>query len=77
MFGRKSEPAKPKEPPVSYAVPFVPVIPAGQNEAKLLIRVAGDAAPGNRPDLVVRATAVVAANVTTTQETKFAVNVVK
>jgi hypothetical protein len=52
-------------------------IPAGQLQAKLLLKVASDAAPGNRPDLVVRATAVVIGNVTTTQEAKFAVNVVK
>jgi hypothetical protein len=53
------------------------VIPAGQNEAKIVVKVTADAAPGNRPDLVVRATAVVAGNLTTTQEAKFAVNVVK
>jgi hypothetical protein len=53
-------------------------IPAGQNETKLMVKVAPDAAPGNRPDLLVRATAVfVPGNVTTTQEVKFAVNVVK
>ena len=35
MFGKKAEPPKPKEPEVSNrcAVPFVPVIKAGENEA--------------------------------------------
>ncbi len=52
-------------------------IPPGQLQAKLLLKVAPDAAPGNRPDLVLRATAVAVGNVTTVQEAKFAVNVVK
>jgi hypothetical protein len=55
----------------------VVTIPAGQNEAKLVLRVAPDAAPGNRPDLVVRATAVLHGNVPIVQEAKFNLNVVK
>lgn len=52
-------------------------IPAGQNEAKLVIKVAPDAAPGNRPDLIVRATGLFNGSVPTAQETKIAVNVTK
>ena len=43
----------------------------------LILDLEDSVAPGNRPDLIVRATAVVIGNVTTTQEAKFAVNVVK
>jgi hypothetical protein len=52
-------------------------IPAGADEVKLLLKAAADAAPGPRPDLVVRATAMVNGNVPTVQETKVTVNVVK
>jgi len=52
-------------------------IPAGQNEGKVILRIAPDAAPGNRPNLVVRATALVNGNVPTVHEVKLAVNVVK
>jgi hypothetical protein len=52
-------------------------IAAGQNEGKLIVKIAGDAAPGNRPDLIVRATAMQNGNVPTPHETKLSVNVVK
>jgi hypothetical protein len=54
------------------------VIPAGKDDAKLVLKVAGDAAPGGRNDLIVRATALLNGSVTTVQESaKFNVNVVK
>jgi hypothetical protein len=53
------------------------VIPAGQNEVKLIVKVAPDAAPGPRADLIVRTTAVLKGNVPITQETKLTLNVVK
>ncbi len=52
-------------------------IPAGQNEAKLIVKVAADAAPGNHPDLIVRATAMQNGNVPTPHDVKFSLNVVK
>jgi hypothetical protein len=52
-------------------------IAAGQNEGKLIVKIAPDAAPGNRPDLIVRATAMQNGNVPTPHETKLSVNVVK
>jgi hypothetical protein len=52
-------------------------IAAGADEAKLVVQAAADAAPGPRPDLVVRATAMVNGNVATVQEAKVTVNVVK
>jgi hypothetical protein len=51
-------------------------VPAGQNEAKLSIAVPEDAAPGNRGDFVVRATALYN-GIPIVHETKFNVNVVK
>jgi hypothetical protein len=53
------------------------VIPAGKDEAKLVLKVPADAMPGNRAGLIVRATALVNGNVPTIQETPLAVNVVK
>jgi hypothetical protein len=54
------------------------VIPAGQDAGKLVLKVAADAAPGARNDLVVRATAMLNGNVATVQDSnKFNVNVVK
>jgi hypothetical protein len=53
------------------------VIPAGTDEVKLVLKAADDAAPGNRQNLVVRATGVQNGNVPTVQETKINVNVVK
>ena len=47
------------------------------SEAKLVLKATEDAAPGNRANLIVRAVATLAANVTATQETKISVNVVK
>jgi hypothetical protein len=52
-------------------------IPAGQNEAKVVLSAAADAAPGARADLVVRATALFNGKVPTVHEVKFSVNVVK
>jgi hypothetical protein len=52
-------------------------IPAGKDEIKLLVKVAADAIPGNRPELVVRATGTVNGTVPVIQEAKLAVNVVK
>ncbi len=51
-------------------------VPAGQNEAKLTIVVPADAPPGNRADLVVKATAVYNGT-PIVHEAKFNVNVVK
>jgi hypothetical protein len=52
-------------------------IPAGQDEAKLVLRSAAGANPGNRPNLVVRATALYKGKVPTTHEAKLSVNIVK
>jgi hypothetical protein len=52
-------------------------IPAGQTEAKLLLRVPANAAPGNRPNLTIQAVAMVNGNVPLKHETKINVNVVK
>ncbi len=54
------------------------VIPAGKDEAKLVLKIAAAAAPGPRNDLLVRATAVVNGTVSIVQESaKFNVTVVK
>jgi hypothetical protein len=52
-------------------------IPAGKDEAKLMLKIAPDAAPGNRPDLIVRAIAMQNGNVPTPHDFKISVNVVK
>ncbi|MFQ3592300.1 MAG: pre-peptidase C-terminal domain-containing protein, partial [Gemmataceae bacterium] len=52
-------------------------IPAGANEAKLLVEVPANAMPGNRANLVVKATALWKGKTPTVHETKFNVNVVK
>jgi hypothetical protein len=52
-------------------------IPAGENEAKLVIRADSDAGSGNRGPFSVRATAVVHEKTTVAQEAKLSVNVVK
>jgi hypothetical protein len=52
-------------------------IPAGQDEAKLKVKVAADAAPGNRANINVIATAMYNGTVPITQEAKLNVNVVK
>ncbi|HXG12681.1 MAG TPA: PPC domain-containing protein [Gemmataceae bacterium] len=52
-------------------------IPAGADEVKVVLRAEPDAPPGNRPDLIFRATARLTDSITTTQEVKFSVNVVK
>jgi hypothetical protein len=52
-------------------------IPAGQNEAKLVVKVDANAAPGNRPNLTVKTTALYNGTVPLTVESKINVNVVK
>lgn len=52
-------------------------IPAGKDETKLVLKAPAAIAVGNRPNLVVRATARVAPNITVSQEIKISVNVVK
>jgi hypothetical protein len=52
-------------------------IPAGHDEAKVIVLAAADAAPGARADLVVRATALLNGKVPAVHEVKFSVNVVK
>jgi hypothetical protein len=46
-------------------------IAAGQNDAKLILKVAPDAAPGPRPNLTLRAVAVVNGNVSLNHDAKF------
>jgi hypothetical protein len=53
------------------------VIPAGKDEAKLVLKVPADAAVGSKPELVIRATATLAGNTPLAQEMKINVNVVK
>jgi hypothetical protein len=53
------------------------VIPAGKDEAKLVLTVPADAMPGPRNDLVVKVTANWNGNVPVVHEAKFNVNVVK
>jgi hypothetical protein len=65
-------------PPAVKGVTVEPaVIPAGKNEAKVVVKAAADAAPGNRANLVVRAVALFNGKVPTKHEVKFNVNVVK
>jgi len=52
-------------------------IPAGQNEAKLVVRVPAGAAPGNRANLTVRATALFQGKHPTTHDARLSVNVTK
>jgi hypothetical protein len=52
-------------------------IPAGKDEAKVILRAPADASPGNIQNLVVRATATIADNLPLVHEAKFNVNVVK
>jgi hypothetical protein len=53
------------------------VIPAGQTEAKLVLKADANVPPGGKNDFVVRATATVAENVPAVQEVKFNLNVTK
>lgn len=53
------------------------VIPPGQNEVKLLLKAPADAKPGNRDNLVVKATALFNGKTPTVHEAKLNVNVVK
>jgi hypothetical protein len=65
-------------PPAAKGVTAPAVtIPAGQDEAKVVLSAAADTAPGARADLVVRATAMFNGKVPTVHEVKFSVNVVK
>ncbi len=65
-------------PPAVKGVTADPVvIPAGLNDAKVVIKAAAGAMPGNRPDLLVRAVALFDGKVPTKHELKFNVNVVK
>jgi hypothetical protein len=52
-------------------------IPAGEDEAKIVLRAPADAAPGNRQNLVVRAVALINGNTPLSHEAKINVNVVK
>jgi hypothetical protein len=52
-------------------------IPAGRDEAKLVLRIAADAPPGNLSNLIVRATAVLEGNLPVLQETKLGLNILK
>jgi hypothetical protein len=64
-------------PPNAQGVSAEPVtIPAGKDEAKLILKADAAAAPGARNDLVVKATGMIDKTVTT-QEAKFNVTVVK
>jgi len=53
------------------------IIPPGKNEAKLVLTVPAGAAPGNRPNLVVRALATIHEDIPLTHDTPLNVNVVK
>jgi hypothetical protein len=52
-------------------------IPAGQNQAKLIVTSPAGTPPVNLPNLVIRATAIVNGNVPLTHETKINISVVK
>jgi hypothetical protein len=52
-------------------------IAAGKDETKLIVKAPSNAAPGNRQNLIVRATAVIEGNIWLVHETKINVNVVK
>ena len=52
-------------------------VPPGKDEAKIIIRVASDAAPINLQNLVVKATALVNGNLPTVHEAKVNVNIIK
>jgi hypothetical protein len=53
------------------------IIPAGKDEARLVIKAPSNAVPGNRPNLIVRAIAMLEGNIWLTHEAKLNVNVVK
>jgi hypothetical protein len=52
-------------------------IPPGRNDTKLIVSAPPETPPGNRPNLTIRATAVVHGDVTLTHEAKVNINVVK
>jgi hypothetical protein len=52
-------------------------VPKGKDEAKVPLRIAADAALGNRSDFIVRAVALLNGNIPTTQEAKFTLNITK
>jgi hypothetical protein len=65
-------------PPDAKGLTIDPVtIPAGQDEAKFVIKAAADAPPGNRANLTLKATAKLNDNFQAVHEVKFNVNVVK
>jgi len=65
-------------PPNAKGVSADPVtVPAGKDEAKIIVRIAADAAPVNLQNLVVKAMAMVNGNLPTVHEAKVNVNVVK
>jgi len=53
------------------------VIPAGKNEAKLPLKIAADAKPGNVPNIVVQAIGMFEDKIPIASEAKFNVNIVK
>jgi hypothetical protein len=65
-------------PPNVKGVTGEPItIAPGQNDAKMILRIAPGTAPANLQNLIVRATAVINGNVTLTHETKINVNIAK
>jgi hypothetical protein len=65
-------------PPSAKGISADPAtIPAGQDEAKIMLKTDASAAPGQIADFIVRAVAMVNGNVPTTHEVKFTANVVK
>ena len=58
------------------SVPLV-TIPPGMNEAKLMVNVAADAAPGNRANITVKATAMIEDKIPAVHEAKINLNVTK
>jgi hypothetical protein len=53
------------------------VIPAGQNQAKLILKIAANAPVGSRNDLIVRSIVPIKDAITATQEAKLTLNLVK
>jgi hypothetical protein len=65
-------------PPGVQGVSAQPVvIPAGKDEAKLVLQAAANAAPGNRANLPIQAVALIQPNVPLTHEVKINVNITK
>jgi hypothetical protein len=65
-------------PPNFQGITADPVtIPGGQNEAKMILKIAANAPIGQRNDLVIRAVAPITEKITATQEAKLNLNLVK